>query len=359
MKEIKSEVLIIGAGLTGLSLAYFLKANQINATIVEARSRLGGRILTEQSKGTPPIELGATWLSKEHVNSLDLLRELGLEVFDQVLGQNAIYEAFSTAPFQIIKLPDQEATSKRVLGGTQKLITTLASKIDSSNIYLDQVVESISKIGAEILVETNTTIFKSRVVVSTLPALLFQKQIKVQPELPVEFHKIANQTHTWMGESIKVSFSYESRFWGKNNISGTIFSNVGPVSEMYDQSDSENKHYALTGFLNGAYRSVSCEERKNLVLNQLLKYYGDQAAAFSNYKELVWKNEEFTSVDSAESIFPHQYNGHAIYQQGYLEDSLFIAGTETSVVHGGYMEGAINSARKVCSILTQSKIVYK
>ena len=118
------------------------------------------------------------------------------------------------------------------------MITTLASKIDSSNIYLDQVVKSISKIGAEILVETNTTIFKSRVVVSTLPPLLFQKQIKVQPELPVEFHKIANQTLTWMGESIKVSFSYESRFWGENNISGTIFSNVGPVSEMYDQSDS-------------------------------------------------------------------------------------------------------------------------
>jgi len=74
---------------------------------------------------------------------------------------------------------------------------------------------------------------------------------------------------------------------------------------------------------------------------------------------LVWKNEEFTSVDSAESIFPHQYNGDAIYQKGYLEDSLFIAGSETSPVHGGYMEGAINSARKVCSILTQSMIVSK
>lgn len=57
MKEINSEVLIIGAGLTGLSLAYFLKLNQINVTIIEARSRLGGRILTEQSLGTPPIEL--------------------------------------------------------------------------------------------------------------------------------------------------------------------------------------------------------------------------------------------------------------------------------------------------------------
>jgi len=52
---------------------------------------------------------------------------------------------------------------------------------------------------------------------------------------------------------------------------------------------------------------------------------------------LVWKNEEFTSVDSAESIFPHQYNGDTIYQKEYLEDSLFIAGTETSPVHGGYM----------------------
>ena len=61
-------------------------------------------------------------MSKEHVNSLDLLRELDLDVFDQVRGKNTIYEAFSTAPFQIIELLDQEATSKRVLGGTQRLM---------------------------------------------------------------------------------------------------------------------------------------------------------------------------------------------------------------------------------------------
>ena len=61
-------------------------------------------------------------MSKEHVNCLDLFRELDLDVFDLVLGKNTIYEAFFTAPFQIIELPDQEATSKSVLGGTQRLM---------------------------------------------------------------------------------------------------------------------------------------------------------------------------------------------------------------------------------------------
>jgi hypothetical protein len=87
--------------------------------------------------------------------------------------KNEIHEAFSTAPFQTIELPDQEATSKRVLGGTPRLIETLASEIDSSDIHIEQVLRSISKIGNEMLVETNSTIFKSRVIVSTLPLLLF------------------------------------------------------------------------------------------------------------------------------------------------------------------------------------------
>jgi len=98
--------------------------------------------------------------------------------------------------------------------------------------------------------------------------------------LPIEFQEIASQIHTWIGKSIKVSFSYKNRFWGKNDISGIIFSKVVPVFEMYDQSDIGNKHFALSGFLYGAYHSASFEERKNLLLNQLLKYFGGQVAAF-------------------------------------------------------------------------------
>lgn len=55
-----------------------------------------------------------------------------------------------------------------------------------------------------------------------------------------------------MGESIKVGLTYATPFWREKS-SETIFSNVGPIPEMYDHSNAEETYFGLMGFLNGAY----------------------------------------------------------------------------------------------------------
>ena len=67
MDTIKAEVLIIGGGLTGLTLAYLLQEKGIHCNVVEARNRLGGRIFTESYESSQPLEMGATWLGKKHL----------------------------------------------------------------------------------------------------------------------------------------------------------------------------------------------------------------------------------------------------------------------------------------------------
>lgn len=42
-------IIIIGGGLTGLTLAYLLSKKNINATALEASPRLGGRIQTNKT----------------------------------------------------------------------------------------------------------------------------------------------------------------------------------------------------------------------------------------------------------------------------------------------------------------------
>ncbi len=54
-------VLVVGAGVAGLSAARKLRDKGFSVLVVEGRERIGGRIWTERSLGVP-VELGATWI---------------------------------------------------------------------------------------------------------------------------------------------------------------------------------------------------------------------------------------------------------------------------------------------------------
>ena len=54
-------VLVLGAGVAGLAAAQKLQAEGFRVTVVEARSRIGGRVWTDRSSGVP-IEMGAAWV---------------------------------------------------------------------------------------------------------------------------------------------------------------------------------------------------------------------------------------------------------------------------------------------------------
>lgn len=354
MRKNDVDVIIIGGGLTGLSIAYFLKDENINIKIIEARNRLGGRILTTYKNGSAPIEKGATWFGKKHKSLFNLLQELEIKTFKQELGDTAIYEPISTSPHQLVQLPPNNDPSFRIQGGTSVLIHTLANVIKSDQIHTKQVVRSIEEVVDGLLVKTNSDSFKSKIVISTLPPNLFISTIDVYPKLPMFLTAIAQNTHTWMGESIKIALLSDTPFW-RSHSSGTVVSNVGPIPEMYDHSNFENSSYALKGFLNSSYYSIGKEERKGLVLGQLHKYYGQQIEKFSAYEELVWRNEQFTFIDYQNHVLPHQNNGHPAYQTKFLSGRLFIGGSETASEFPGYMEGAIQSAKYICDKIVHRK----
>lgn len=57
----KGKVIVIGAGMAGISAAKELQENGYEVTILEARDRIGGRIFTNDSLGTP-LDFGASWI---------------------------------------------------------------------------------------------------------------------------------------------------------------------------------------------------------------------------------------------------------------------------------------------------------
>ncbi len=60
--DTEPDVIIIGAGVAGLSAAYTLKQNGMKPLVLEARNRIGGRIWTDKQSFDKPLDLGATWI---------------------------------------------------------------------------------------------------------------------------------------------------------------------------------------------------------------------------------------------------------------------------------------------------------
>lgn len=72
-----SEVIVVGAGIAGLTAAHVLKQRGISVKVIEASNRVGGRMTSDVVNGHV-IDRGAQFLSTEYVVLLRLLRQLGL-----------------------------------------------------------------------------------------------------------------------------------------------------------------------------------------------------------------------------------------------------------------------------------------
>jgi monoamine oxidase len=76
------DVVVVGAGLAGLSAARLLSESGADVTVVEARERVGGRVLNHHFADGSVVEVGGQWVGPTQDHVLGLIAELGLELFD-------------------------------------------------------------------------------------------------------------------------------------------------------------------------------------------------------------------------------------------------------------------------------------
>jgi monoamine oxidase len=346
------KILIIGGGISGIYLGYLLKKEGFSIKILEANNRIGGRIYTKKVEHTK-IELGATWLWRYNPALLQLCKDLEISLFEQNMNGEALFEAMNGNVPQRIQLPKNQEISYKIVGGTATILQKLASNFSDNELEVNQIVLKIIENQKSVQIVTNNSVFNADLVISTIPPQLLVNTVHFKPTLDENLVQIANKTHTWMKDSIKFAVVYKTSFWKEKGLSGAGFSNGGPIAEMYDHSDFEENHFALTGFLNASLVNETKEFREEKVKQQLFKFFGDDGHNYLSYEEKVWKQEDFLNFENNQFLSPHSNNGHAVYQQEFLGGKFIVAGSETSPSYGGYMEGAIYRGNQIISQLSE------
>ena len=82
-KKVDCDVLIIGAGISGLTAVSDLARSGLRVLCLEARDRIGGRILTISDPDSPlPIELGPEFIHGRPPETWDIVKKANLAVYD-------------------------------------------------------------------------------------------------------------------------------------------------------------------------------------------------------------------------------------------------------------------------------------
>ena len=90
-RTLTTDVVVVGAGLAGLTPARALTAAGRRVVVLEARDRVGGRTLNHALPGGHVADLGGTWIGPTQNAVAALAAELGLATFAQVDDGNALY----------------------------------------------------------------------------------------------------------------------------------------------------------------------------------------------------------------------------------------------------------------------------
>ncbi|CAB4592822.1 unannotated protein [freshwater metagenome] len=443
------DVVVIGAGLAGLSAARDLLKEGVDVVVLEARDRVGGRTFTVTEADGVVVEHGGQWVGPTQDRALALIEEFGLGTFTQFSdGANLQYSqgkhleyhgAIPTGdPLQAADLVDAmvELTTKameidpecpwehplavlldsmtvetwissqpycesakdwirtlcralfpaepgeisllhalfyfRSGGGVEKMIGTINSAQESR---ITQGAQMLSKklaeiVGDRLILEAPViridhdshgatihhdkgTISAKRVIVA-IP-LVLAGRIRYSPPMSGVRDQLTQRS--FMGSVLKVHVVYEKPFWRNKGLSGHVTSDCGMVQITFDQCHPDRPEGVIVGFMDSHLGRVATqmtfEERRDVVIEDLVRLLGEEARNPKAYYEKAWIDEEFSRGAYVGMMTPGTWSTLG----PHLREPVGVihwAGTETAKIWNGYMDGAIRSGEDAAQSVLSS-----
>lgn len=348
MSVTQVDVVVVGAGLSGLCAAWKCAMAGLSVAVLEARDRIGGRLLSDGDA----IDLGAAWTWPHGEPAVGrLLGVLGIKSVPQFEDGDTILDTANG----VGRHPLGGGQEMRIVGGTARIPQVLLEQGAEHGVqlHLSHAVHAVNMeaggatVSAKQLDDTIVT-YNCKKVVLALPPQLILSRIELSPAFEPSKIAALQQTPIWMSDTMKVVSVFKTPFWRNQGLSGAGQSMIGPIRQLWDNSfeDGNGRSVAaLAGFVLGRdcqkLKGKTTEEVSAAVLPQLRRMLGphvdDQLISIRHQN---WLDESWTHVDhKAQGGF-----GHPRLRTPWHH--LHFAGTETERSHG-HMEGAVIAGERV------------
>ena len=438
------DVAVVGAGLAGLTAARELRRKGLEAVVLEAQERVGGRTLNHTFDDGTVVEVGGQWIGPtqdrlaaladelgigtylswdhgEHLIDLDgepkrysdehfglppaTVIDLGLAQFriEQMakripleapwkgvrsrgldsetaatwIGRNVrtrlgrdflrvlIEAVFSAEPEDISMLhflfylhsgggltmltsTTGGAQESRFHGGSQEVSIRLATELGDA-VRLGSPVLALAH-GADGVTLGGEwgELAADRAVVAVAPSVI--PRISFTPALSGR----RAQLHAKMpaGYVIKCMARYERPFWRDAGLSGQAGSTARATAITFDNSPPDGPCGVMLGFLEAGHgrraAALDADARRRLVLDDFAAYFGPEAAEPLEYVEQDWADEEWIRGGYGAHLAPGTWTDYGPLLRE-PEGRIHWAGSETSAVWNGYMDGAVRSGERVAA----------
>lgn len=437
----EADVAIVGAGLAGLAAARQLTARGRSVVVLEARDRVGGRILNRGLGDGKVVEMGGQWIGPTQDRMYELAEELGIGTFptydegaeivvwdgsgrrytgdiprmhpvamadfiqvvmrierlakriplerpwevpraarwDRLTAGAWLHRAAKTrrarellelfltgilasdpanfsmlhflfyvrsgTSFEVLAAIEGGAQQDRLMGGSQLVAVRMAEELGDI-VRMSAPARRIRQDGESVTVESDRLSVRARHAIVCVPPTLALR-IAYDPPLPGARDQLLQRLP--QGTVTKINLVYDEPWWRAEGLKGVTLTPAGPVAFTADNSPPDGSPGVLAAFLEGAearsLARLAPDARRKVVLDAVAVALGPKALAPEAYHELDWTAEIWSRGCYGAHFTPGTWTelGRVLREP---VGRIHWAGTETSPVWNGYMEGAVRSGER-------------